>query len=581
MRKYLGQYTSEYEKETNIEIMNKEYDRPLVEYLKDSFKSLEFMPEIKILGFDYNTDERTIDINDFIIKRNKKRKKKERVNYKFTADERYGSLTATVQITVEEPAPKDGVKQIKQCTIPVKILVPIKDEDGYYTIKGKKYLMIYQLVDKSLYSTAQTVTVKSLMPIAIKRVPVTETDIHGNEYKLPLYNIFIFRKEINVLMLYACEGLDSAFQFLGVHNIMSFIDMEGKDEETLMGDEKNLYFRISASVYLKVNKQLFDEFVYVKAMVGMTMGIVSNRFTMDLINDKEHWIKKLGGMNLSKGESLRLSFARLLDETTKQELKINEDDKKDIYSLIRWMMMNFNELRQKDNLSLENKRLRCNEYIASLLTMEFSSRIIRVISKGPKADMDTFKDIFKFPGDILISAMHRSGILRFDENINDMDFFSKFRWSSKGPHSVGGKNSNNIAITQRGIYPSFLGYIDVIVSGNSDPGTSGVLSPFTKLKSLYFNEDNEPDDFRFNFMKRIEEILDKDGVDYIGIKCDNKIDFYNLMSMLDKSNKHVTAYGTSREEYNIVIDNSKMTDSSDDSDEDDDDIADDSDLSED
>lgn len=53
------------------------------------------------------------------------------------------------------------------------------------------------------------------------------------------------------------------------------------------------------------------------------------------------------------------------------------------------------------------------------------------------------------------------------------------------------------------------------------------------------------------------------------------------MSMLDKSNKNVTAYGTSREEYNIVIDNSKMTDSSDDSDEDDDDMADDSDLSED
>lgn len=98
---------------------------------------------------------------------------------------------------------------------------------------------------------------------------------------------------------------------------------------------------------------------------------------------------------------------------------------------------------------------------------------------------------------------------------------------------------------------------------------------------MYFNEDNEPDDFRFNFTKRIEEILDKDGVDYIGIKCNNKIDFYNLMSMLDKSNKNVTAYGTSREEYNIVIDNSKMTDSSDDSDEDDDDMVDDSDLSED
>ena len=107
------------------------------------------------------------------------------------------------------------------------------------------------------------------------------------------------------------------------------------------------------------------------------------------------------------------------------------------------------------------------------------------------------------------------------------------------------------------------------------------MSPFTKLKSLYFNEENEPDDFRFNFMKRVEEILDEDGVDYIGIKCDNKIDFYNLMSMLNKSNKHVSAYGTSREEYNIIIDNGKIADSSDDSDEYDDDMADDSDLSED
>lgn len=570
MRKYLGQYTSEYEKETNMEIMNKEYDRPLVEYLEDSFKSLEFMPEIKVLGFEYNSDESTIDINDFIIKRNKKRKKKDRVNYKFTADERYGSLTANIQITVEDPVPKDGVKQIQQCTLPVKILVPIKDEDGYFTIKGKKYLMIYQLVDKSLYTTSQTVTVKSLMPIAVKRVPVTETDIHGEEYKLPMYNIFIFRKEINVLMLYACDGLDSAFQFLGVNNVLEFIDMEGKDESTLMDDEKNIYFRISNSVYLKVNKTLFDEYPYVKAMVGMTMNLVSNRFTMDLINDKEYWIKKLGGMNLAKGESLRLSFARLLDETTKQVLKINHDDKKDIYSLIRWMMMNFNELRQKDNLSLENKRLRCNEYIASLLTKEFSSRIMRVISKGPKADMDTFKDIFKFPGDILISSMHKSGILRFDENINDMDFFSKFRWSSKGPHSVGGKNSNNIAITQRGIYPSFLGYIDIIVCGNSDPGTSGVLSPFTKLKSLYFNEDNEPDDFRFDFMKEVRKVLDTEGVEYIDLVCDNKVDFYNIMDKLNAfSDKNVKAYGTSKEQYNIVIDN-KLPESEDDGDSDDD-----------
>ena len=145
-----------------------------------------------------------------------------------------------------------------------------------------------------------------------------------------------------------------------------------------------------------------------------------------------------------------------------------------------------------------------------------------------------------------------------------MDFFSKFRWSSKGPHSVGGNNTNNIAITQRGIYPSFLGYIDIIVSGNSYPGLSGVLSPYTKLNSLYFNDDKEPDNFRYDFMKQIQEILETDGVETIDIDCENKVDFYNIMEMLNKytSNK-VTACGTSKDDYKIIFDNNDVTDGSD------------------
>lgn len=556
MKKYLGQYTSEFEKATNMNLMNKAYDCPLVEYLKDSFKSLEVMEQIKILGFDYTEDESKIDINDFIIKRTKKKPKKERVNYKFITDERYGCLTAYVRITVEEPSMKDGLPVLRQTEFPVKMLVPIKDDDGYFTIKGKKYLMIYQLVDKSLYSTAQCVTVKSLMPISLKRVTTTETDIHGEEYKLPMYNIFVFRKEINVLLFYATEGLEPAFQYLDVYNVIEFVDAENADMAAVDADTENVYFRISSSVMLKVNKELFDKYTYVKAITAMTLNICSNRLTMDVINDKDYWLKKLGGMNSGKGESLKISFARLLDETTKKVLLLEENDKKNIYALIRWIMMNFNELRHKDNLSLINKRLRCNEYIASLLTKEFSARMMRVISKGNKADLESYREIFKFSGDILISAMHRSGILRFDENINDMDFFSKFRWSSKGPHSVGGKNSNNIAISQRAIYPSFLGYIDIIVSGNSDPGMSGVISPFTKLDSMYFNDETEPDDFRYNFREDISRIMSQKGVDYIDITVGNKADFYTALNMIEDFNHdNIKAYGSSTEKYTIVIDN--------------------------
>ena len=75
-------------------------------------------------------------------------------------------------------------------------------------------------------------------------------------------------------------------------------------------------------------------------------------------------------------------------------------------------MQNYNELRLKDNCDLGTKRLRCNEYIASLLTKEFSRRLNRIISLGDKATIDNIREIFRFPGDILLQKMHLSGVNR-------------------------------------------------------------------------------------------------------------------------------------------------------------------------
>ena len=66
-------------------------------------------------------------------------------------------------------------------------------------------------------------------------------------------------------------------------------------------------------------------------------------------------------------------------------------------------MEEYNELRLKDNMDLGNKRLRCNEYIAAELTKEFSKRTNRIMAMGDKVTMDDFKDMLKFPGEILIS----------------------------------------------------------------------------------------------------------------------------------------------------------------------------------
>ena len=69
MRKYLSQYTKDsmFEKHLNHALMTKSADPPLVEFVKESWKSLEVVPSIKIVGFDYTEEESAIDINNHIF----------------------------------------------------------------------------------------------------------------------------------------------------------------------------------------------------------------------------------------------------------------------------------------------------------------------------------------------------------------------------------------------------------------------------------------------------------------------------------------------------------------------------------
>lgn len=255
---------------------------------------------------------------------------------------------------------------------------------------------MYQMVEKSTYTSADSVILKSLMPFAIRRHTIKTEDMKENEYILPVYTIDLFKKDIPVMLIYASRGLNFALQYaLDSYPYVAINFVTKWNEE----DKKHLYFQISTKLFLKVNKRLFDEFAYVQSVVGGILFISSNRLTIDKIDDPKIWIKKLSNNNIEKGYNLLDSLKRLLDETTKKILKVNIYNKLDVLSVIRWMTQEFNELRMKDNMDLKNKRLRCNEYIASLLTQEFSIKLNRILSMGSKATIDNYKEMFKFPGD--------------------------------------------------------------------------------------------------------------------------------------------------------------------------------------
>ena len=94
------------------------------------------------------------------------------------------------------------------------------------------------------------------------------------------------------------------------------------------------------------------------------------------------------------------------------------------------MICNFAELRQKNNLDLSTKRLRLNEYIASLLSIRIGESVSRVLTYGNNIDLKQVQtNIFNFSGNIVIQSLHNSQLLKFDDLVNDLDVFSSLKYT--------------------------------------------------------------------------------------------------------------------------------------------------------
>lgn len=432
MLKYLPQYVTSYEKELNMDLMTKASDKPLVEFIMDSWRSLQIMEGIEILKYEYTEKESEIDVNKYIFKRERGLKKSEKYDYKYIDDSRLGLLTVWVQLRIEQKDAKSNEIITREQVIKKSMLIPLQDEQGLYHINGKDIYMIYQLVEKSTYTARNSVILKSLMPFAVRRYILDTEDMSGTQYKLPYYTIELFRKDVEVMLIYATKGLNAGIQFAldSAYLVMEFVDTY--DPTDLI----NLYFQISNKLFIKVNKDLFQQYVYVQSVVGGILKISTNRLTLAKLDDPEIWLKKLGNNNVQKGQNLLGSTKRLLDQTTGRILRMDIYNKHDVLSLIRWMTEEYNDLRMKDNMDLANKRLRSNEVISALMTQEFSTRLNRIISLGKKALIDNYRELFSFPGNIILQKIQSAGIQRYNDVINDMDFFSKFKYTIKGPHSL-------------------------------------------------------------------------------------------------------------------------------------------------
>ena len=142
MKQGLKHYVCEWEKDLNIPLMTKSSDAPLVDYVLDAWRSLEVVRQIKFKGYEYTEKESEIDINKHIFKREKKKKKKDRHDVKYIADDRVGKLTVYLEVTMLENDPSTGETSYQVYPIKKAMLIPLQNENGYYNIKGKDYYLI-------------------------------------------------------------------------------------------------------------------------------------------------------------------------------------------------------------------------------------------------------------------------------------------------------------------------------------------------------------------------------------------------------------------------------------------------------
>ena len=434
-----------------------------VDYLNDIFQALE---TIKYIKFHQDKTKIITDESQFIKPK------------LMTTENRMNLLIFYFTITY-----KDKVEEIK-----LPLYVPKLIDKYFYILNGVKYYPIYQNVDSASYNTKNAIILKSLlMPIIIKKESKKITDYDGTDYVNNVYQVVLFKHTINILYyFFAKYGYEETLNLFGFNEYIKIV-------KNTKYPEKYFYFKIGKSYYVKVRKEKMKEKNF-KDFVACLVDILNRKYDKDKIHDIMFWKLKLGAIytkninnQLDKAETVICSFERILDNRTKKNLYLlKDDDKENIFKLIRWMVFNFEKLINTDNFDLDNKRLRFVEYMVTPFTKKMSNNTYRILNSR-NVTINKLKGIFRISPMIIIDDIKHSDLVRYDNAVNDQDLFNvAIKISSRGPASLGSAQKSTISMQYRGIHYSQVGRWGLTLASSNDPGLTGVLCPYVKMNGFFY-----------------------------------------------------------------------------------------------
>lgn len=418
-------------------------------------------------------------------------------------------------------------------TFDVLIAVPRVIDGAYIHLNGNDYFPLFQLVDGSTYNNTssasaktQSITLKTNSNAVKMLRNFFEFKLSDGETfkKLASFSVYLFDHKVTLFEYYLARfGWYKTISEFKFDHVIKVTEEDPQDDEYDTFVVQNSHMK--NPIYISAVRSVLDADrilqSFVAAFIISINKYATKKFTLDNIYNTDFWICKLGFNFVSsetsvftKGNAIIESLENSYDIPTQKRLRLPDEIKSNIYSVLKWMASEFSYIRLKDNLDASSKRIRWSEYIAAMYIMIINLKLRRLPEKpDPNVEVLRIKQQLNTPPMALIAELQKSNLKGFRNMVNDRDSFLQLKYTIKGPSGPGEGNGKKVAQNIRAVDISQLGIIDVNTSSASDPGVGGMLCPLNDKVFEYnsFTNEPEPNTWDANFDELLKIYRDQKG----------------------------------------------------------------------
>ena len=508
---FIKNYNDEYREKFNDNLFHRD-DNEIIEALKKVILSCERDKYFTLKVEKFTVVEDYAEIIRLLSERELERvkgvEKNNRYNYITLKDSDIKLLVVDYFIRINNGLPEDDKNTGR---LRVLIEVPRIVDKYYFRIFGNIYSSMYQIVDGSTYNNSSSsnsknpnVTLKTMfMATRLYRYKDSVKTTKGEMIDITFYSSTIFSKSLPVIKyLLAKFGLYETMKKLKVPNLMiTDYDPDNDNLYTVKGKKKE--------IYISLPKYIYDNDITAQSLMYTIIKSINKDTDYKTIFTIEYWVKSLGesyGSKIpEKGYSILDSLESIYDISTRESIRLPEEDKKDIYQILIWMIREFSPLRLKDNLDLSTKRIRYSEYIAALYAMKLAKGIYRVSDDGPKIQLSSIKKAINTAPEYLLKTITKDRLVNYRNSVNDLDALAALKYTYKGISGLGEQKGSSIPESYRRVHRSHIGRLDLDSSSATDPGLSGTICPLSTIYNNSFSDYQEPNSWR----EEIDDLLIK------------------------------------------------------------------------